>query len=244
MTSISVALIVPARNEAGSIGAVLAEVPPEAVGQVFVVSGDSTDGTAEIAEACGATALTQDRPGYGAACAAGVRAALAVQAEYLVFLDGDHADPPADVPRVLAPLLSDQADLVLGVRSFARHPGALPVHARLGNRCVLALLSCLLGRGIRDLPSFKAIRADRLVQLEMQEMTYGWTLEMIAKAVRGGLRIAEVEVDYRPRLAGRSKVSGTIRGTLGAGWTLARCAARYARWQPRSPQITQTEVAT
>jgi glycosyltransferase involved in cell wall biosynthesis len=235
MASGRVALIVPARNEAGSIGAVLAEIPPEAVSHVFVVSGDSTDGTVQVAEAHGATALAQDRPGYGAACAAGVRAALEVGAEYLVFLDGDHSDPPADLPRVLSPLLADRADLVLGVRNLVRHPAALPIHARLGNRLVLGALSCLLGRRISDLPSFKAIRAERLLQLEMREMSYGWTVEMIVKAVRCGMRVAEVEVDYRPRLAGRSKVSGTMRGTIGAGWKLASCAVRYARWQSSMP---------
>jgi glycosyltransferase involved in cell wall biosynthesis len=242
MVSNTVALIVPARNEAGSIGAVLAEIPPAAIDQVFVVAGDSTDGTAQIAEAHGAIVLAQDRPGYGAACAAGVRAAQARGVRYLVFLDGDYSDPPSELPRVLAPLCSDQADLVLGVRSLARHPGALPAHARLGNRLVLAVLSFLLGYRIRDLPSYKAIRADCLVRLEMQEMTYGWTTEMVVKAIRCGLRIAEVEVDYRPRLAGRSKVSGTVRGTIGAGWKLPACIVRYARWRSRNPSMGQVEI--
>jgi glycosyltransferase involved in cell wall biosynthesis len=243
MASSGVVLIVPARNEAGSIGAVLAEVPPDLVDQVLVVSGDSSDGTAEIAEVCGAKALAQDRPGYGAACAAGVRAALAEGAEYLVFLDGDYSDPPADLSRVLAPLVAGRVDLVLGVRSFARHPNALPAHARLGNRFVLTLLTLALGRRIRDLPSFKAVRADRIVELEMREMTYGWTVEMIVKAVRAGLRIGEVEVDYRPRLAGQSKVSGTVRGTLGAGWKLVSCAVRYARWRSAPLRSRPAEVA-
>ena len=233
-----VALVVPAWNEAGSIGAVLAEVPPAAVDWVFVVSGDSTDATAEIATARGARALGQPEPGYGAACRAGARAAAAVGARVVVFLDGDGSDPPAALPRVLAPILDGTAELVLGWRDLAAHPRALPLHARLGNRAVLVALGLLLGRRPRDLPSFKAIRIDRLEQLDMREMTYGWTTELIVKSVRAGLRIAEVPVEYRPRLAGRSKVSGTVRGSLGAGWKLCSCAVRYAGWSP----LTRSEV--
>lgn len=232
MSNAAVALIVPAWNEAGSIGAVLAEVPPEAVDWVFVVSGSSTDATAEIATAHGAAALSQDRPGYGAACWAGVRAAKVAGAEIVVFLDGDYSDPPSHLPEVLAPLLGGKADLVLGWRNMATSPQAFPLHARLGNELVLVVLGLLLGRRLRDLPSFKAIRLGSLERLGMREMTYGWTTELIVKAVRAGLRIAEVPVDYRPRLAGRSKVSGTVSGTLGAAWKLCTCAVRYAAWRP------------
>jgi glycosyltransferase involved in cell wall biosynthesis len=228
-----VALIIPAWNEAGSIAAVLHEVPPAAVRRVYVVSGDSTDETPAIATALGAIALPQDQPGYGAACAAGVRAAQAWGAEYLAFLDGDFADPPGRLPDLLAPLLADQADLVLGVRSFARHPGALPIHARAGNQLIAGLLSLLLGRRVRDLPSFKAIRATSLERLQMREMTYGWTTEMIVKAIRAGLRMQEVVVDYRPRLAGQSKVSGSVPGSLGAASKLLSSGVAYARWRPQ-----------
>jgi glycosyltransferase involved in cell wall biosynthesis len=202
------------------------------VGRVFVVSGDSTDGTAEIARAQGAIALPQDRPGYGAACFAGVRAAAEWGADVIAFLDGDYSDPPDRLPDMLRPLLNGQADLVLGNRDLSRHPEALPLHARLGNRLVLAVLSTFLGRRLQDLPSFKAIRLSSLQRLEISEMTYGWTVEMIVKSVRAGLRVAEVEVEYRPRLGGASKVSGTLRGTVGAGWKLCSCAIRYARWSP------------
>jgi glycosyltransferase involved in cell wall biosynthesis len=235
MASRGVALIIPAWNEAGAIGAVLSEVPPELVDWVLVVCGDSTDGTAEIAVAHGARALGQSRPGYGAACRAGAEAARALGARYLVFLDGDYADPPHYLGRVLAPLLAGSADLVLGWRDLSAHPAALPPHARLGNRVVLAALGVLLGRPLRDLPSFKAIRLEALDCLQMGELSYGWTVEMIVKSVRAGLRIAEVPVVYRPRLAGDSKVSGTLHGTLGAAWKLCSCAARYVRWSPREP---------
>jgi glycosyltransferase involved in cell wall biosynthesis len=236
-----VALVVPAWNEAESIGAVLSEIPPGTVDWVYVVSGASTDGTAEIARAHGATVLGQDRPGYGAACWSGARAALAAGAAIIAFLDGDYSDPPAALPWVLAPLLDGSADLALGWRDMASHPRALPWHARLGNWLVLAALWPLLGRRLRDLPSFKAIRADRLASLELRERTYGWTTELVVKSIRAGLRIAEVRVEYRPRLGGASKVSGTFRGTLGAAWKLWTCALRYAFWRP-APGVARPGV--
>jgi len=242
MASSDVALVIPAWNEAGAIGAVLSEIPAGVADWVLVVSGDSTDGTAEIARARGARALGQARPGYGAACWAGVEAAQALGARYVAFLDGDYSDPPGDLPRVLAPLLAGRADLVLGWRDLSASPAALPLHARLGNCVVLALLRLLLGRSPRDLPSFKAIRLDSLARLEMQEMTYGWTTELIVKALRARLRVAEVAVRYRPRRAGSSKVSGTLRGSAGAAWKLCSCALRYAAWSPRPP-ARSTEAA-
>ena len=232
-----IALVIPAWNEAESIGAVLAEVPPDVVDRVFVVTGDSTDGTDEIATGLGAAALPQAQPGYGAACWAGVRAAMEAGAEIVVFLDGDYADPPAELPRVLAPLLTGQADVVLGPRDLAQHPEAQRIHARFGNWLVLTMLSLLLRRRLCDLPSFKAIHMDCLRQLAMSEMTYGWTTELVVKAVRTGLRIVEVPVVYRPRLAGQSKVSGTVRGTVGAAWKLCTCALRYARWRPAAVPV-------
>ena len=210
----------------------LSEVPPDVVDCVFVVIGDSTDGTDKIATRLGAAALPQARPGYGAACWSGVLAAEKAGTEIVVFLDGDYADPPAELPRVLAPLLTGQADVVLGPRDLAHHPEAQRLHARFGNWLVLSVLGLLLRRRLRDLPSFKAIRMDCLRQLAMSEMTYGWTTELVVKAVRAGLRIVEVPVAYRPRLAGQSKVSGTVRGTVGAAWKLCTCALRYARWRP------------
>ena len=241
MTSLTVAVVIPAWNEAEAIGGVLSEVPPEAVRWVFVVTGASTDTTAEIAAAHGARPLAQDRPGYGAACWAGARAAVEEGAAVVAFLDGDYSDPPADLPRLLAPILDGSADLTLGCREMDSHPHALPLHARLGNRLVLLALRLLVGRTVTDLPSFKAIRLSRLTQLRMQEMTYGWTVELIVKSLRAGLRVAEVPVAYRPRRGGRSKVSGTVRGTAGAAWKLTTCAVRYARWSPPPlPAISPT----
>lgn len=241
-----VALVVPAWNEEGSIGAVLSEVPPDLVDWVFVVVGDSTDGTAAVARDHGAQVLGQHRPGYGAACYAGAQAAARAGAGIVAFIDGDYSDPPAALPLVLAPLLAGQADLVLGwrqarpqARSAAAaaqgvrgEPHPLPLHARAGNWLVVTVLGAVLGGRLRDLPSFKAIRIPALESLQLREMTYGWTTELVVKSVRAGLRIVEVPIAYRPRLAGASKVSGTLRGSVGAAWKLCSCAARYARWTP------------
>src|SRR6266851_9742695 len=237
-----VILVIPAWDEAESIGAVLSEVPPELVGEVVVVVGSSADPTAAVAAAHGAPIIIQSRPGYGAACWQGAREAAALGAEIVVFLDGDYADPPMELAQVMGPVLADEADLVLGCRNVSAHPGALPLHARFGNRLVLIALRVLLGgSGLCDLPSFKAIRVEVLEALEMREMTLGWTVEMVVleKTARDDLRIAQVPINYRTGLAGRSKVSGTVRGSLRAAWTLVTCAARYAHWTPPSVRTAE-----
>jgi glycosyltransferase involved in cell wall biosynthesis len=226
------ALVIPAWDEAESIGAVLDEVPPGCVSHVIVVVGSADDPTAAVALARDATTLVQTRPGYGAACWTGAQAAQALGADIVAFLDGDYADPPAALPRVLEPILAGRADLVLGARDLRQHPDALPAHARLGNKLVLWLLRHVVGSDYSDLPSFKAIRTDALLALDMREMTYGWTVEMLVKAARAELRIEEVSVAYRPRLGGRSKVAGSLRGTLGAASKLLGCALAYAAWRP------------
>jgi glycosyltransferase involved in cell wall biosynthesis len=228
----NVVLVIPAWNEAESIGAVLDEVPPECVDQVLVVVGGPNDPTGAAARSHGARVLVQRRPGYGAACWTGVEVALAEGAEIVAFLDGDYADPPSELPRILAPLHNGRADLVLGCRTLDRFPDALPPHARVGNRVVLWLLRLLAGARFSDLPSFKAVRADALHQMQMREMTYGWTVEMLVKSARAGLRIEEAAVEYRPRLGGRSKVAGDLGGSIRAAARLLGCAVAYAGWRP------------
>jgi glycosyltransferase involved in cell wall biosynthesis len=227
-----VTLVIPAWNEAESIGAVLDEVPREAIDQILVVVSGPTDSTAEVARAHGARVLVQHQPGYGAACWAGAETAIAEGARVVAFLDGDYADPPAALPNLLAPLQANHADLVLGCRDLRRFPNALPLHARLGNRLVLSLLRVLLGVKFGDLPSFKAIRADALRHMTMREMTYGWTVEMLVKAARTDLRIVEVAIEYRPRLGGQSKVTGNLRASLRAAAALLGCALVYVSWRP------------
>ncbi|HET6320067.1 MAG TPA: glycosyltransferase family 2 protein [Chloroflexota bacterium] len=229
------ALVIPAWNEPEAIGAVLDEVPAGSVDDVFVVVGSVDDSTASVAVAHGATALVQARPGYGAACWTGAQAALANHAHVLAFLDGDYSDPPNALPRILEPLHTQQADLVLGVRDLRQYPNALPVHARAGNGIVRWLMHRAISHRYADLPSFKAIRADALRALDMHEMTYGWTVEMLVKAARAELRVTEVAVGYRPRLGGRSKVAGSLHGSFSAGAKLLACTLAYSTWRPDRP---------
>ncbi len=227
-----VMLVIPAWNEPEAIGAVLDEVPRAAVDQILVVVVIPIDPTADVARSHDARVLVQREPGYGAACRAGAETALAEGARVVAFMDGDYADPPAHLPSILAPLAAGRADLVLGCRDLRRFPNALPPHAQLGNRLVLGLVRLLLGTRFGDLASFKAIRADALRALKMREMTYGWTVEMLVKAARAGLRIEEVSIEYRPRLGGQSKVAGSVRGSLRAAATLLGCAVVYVSWRP------------
>jgi glycosyltransferase involved in cell wall biosynthesis len=214
-----VALIIPAWNEVEAIPRLLAEVPPGIVDEVIVVDGGSTDGTQEAARAADAIVLPQQGRGYGAACLTGARAACA---DLLVFLDGDYSDPPAQIERLLGPLRGGRADLVLGSRERGgMQPGALPHHARLGNKFAVLLLRTFYDVRVTDLPSYKAIRRADLLDLGIRDLHYGWTAELIARAARRGLRIREVPIDYRVRL-GTSKVSGTWRGSVKAGYAIIR----------------------
>jgi glycosyltransferase involved in cell wall biosynthesis len=238
-TRARVALVIPAWNEPDAIGAVLDEVPRHALDDVIVVVGSGSDPTAAVARDRGARVLVQLQPGYGAACWTGAEVALEDAADVIAFLDGDYSDPPAELPRVLQPILDSRADLVLGCRNLHAFPDALPPHARLGNALILTVVRGLLGIKLRDLPSFKAIRADALHQLQMREMTYGWTVEMLVKAARIGLRLEELDVVYRPRLGGRSKVAGSLTGSVRAATKLVACAVGYAtnpRWSAASGQ--------
>jgi glycosyltransferase involved in cell wall biosynthesis len=212
-----VTVILPALNEAAALPTALASFPPEV--DLLVVDNGSTDRTAEVAAAHGARVVHELRRGFGAACWAGVQASP--DAEVIAFADADGSFDGADLPAVAGPVLSGKADLVVGSRMARRARGAMPALAVLENR-LLGLACRLLFRvPLSDLGPYRAIRRDRLLGLGMTDRGSGWSLEMIGRAGRAGLRVAEVPVRYRPRAGGRSKVSGSVRGTVRAVTAMA-----------------------
>ena len=220
-----VSVVIPTHNEAQSIGRVLADLPSDIVTEVLVVDSNSTDGTPEIASKMGARVLHEPRRGYGRACLTGL--AEASSPDIVVFLDGDYSDRPAELPLLLAPILDGPADIALGSRLGKQSmPGALPRHAAFGNHLAAFLIRLLYGLRLSDLGPFRAGRADVLRQLELQENTYGWAVEMILKGTLAGFRVVEVPVSYYPRI-GKSKISGTLRGTVGAAWFILSLIVRY-----------------
>jgi glycosyltransferase involved in cell wall biosynthesis len=213
---VRVSVIIPTHNEAQAIGRVLADLPADLVSEVLVVDSNSTDGTPEVAASMGARVLREPRRGYGRACLTGL--AAAASPDIVVFLDGDYSDRPDELPLLLAPIIEGRADITLGSRLGKQNVvGALPWHQTLGNRLTAALIRVLYRVRITDLGPFRAARAGVLRQLDLQEDTYGWAVEMILKGARGKFRIVEVPVSYYPRI-GKSKISGTLRGTVGAAW--------------------------
>lgn len=212
--SCHISVIIPALNEEKSIGKVLSDLP-EWVDTVIVVDNGSTDATATIAVQQGARVVTESQRGYGAACLAGI-AALG-QTDIVVFLDADYSDDPTEMYLLVDPIVRDEVDLMLGSRVLGRaEAGALTPQQRFGNWLSCALIRAIWGVAYTDLGPFRAIRYSVLQDLRMGDRDYGWTVEMQIKAARAALRVREVPVSYRRRL-GVSKISGTVRGVLGAG---------------------------
>lgn len=225
LSAARVALIIPALDEEQALATVLDEVPRARFARVLVVDNGSSDGTAALARAKGATVATEPRRGYGRACLAGL-ATLEAEIDVVVFMDADGSDVPPEAARLLEPILRDQADLVVGSRALGRaQPGSMRWPQRWGNRLAVALIRLLYGFRYTDLGPFRAIRRPSLAALGMRDPDFGWTAEMQVKALKRGLRIREVPVSYRRR-RGRSKISGTLTGAVRAGvkilWTIAR----------------------
>ena len=224
----TIAVVIPALDEEQAIGKVLRDIP-EGASQVVVVDNGSRDRTAEVARGLGAEVVAEPRRGYGQACLTGI--AQLDRPDIVVFLDGDYSDYPEEMSALVAPLLTGEADMVIGSRTLGqREKGALLPQARFGNWLSTLLIRLLFGVSFTDLGPFRALRFDALQRLAMQDRDFGWTVEMQVKAARLGLRAVEVPVRYRRRI-GTSKITGTLSGTLRAGHKILWTIFRYARYR-------------
>jgi glycosyltransferase involved in cell wall biosynthesis len=221
-----VTVVIPTFNEAESIAAVVAELPRDLVDRVIVADGSSTDDTQECARAAGAEVVGVGR-GYGLACLAGAQAAAG--GDIIVFMDGDGADDPGAIAALVEPIRSGNYDFVIASRARGeREPGSMASHQLLAGQVAGWLVRLLYGVRYTDMCAFRAIRRDTLLKLGMREMTYGWNLEMQMRVARAGLRVLEVPVGYRRRLGGKSKVAGSLRGSIRAGLRIISTFARVA----------------
>jgi glycosyltransferase involved in cell wall biosynthesis len=225
-----IAAIIPVLDEEGAIGTVVTAIPRDWVDDVIVVDGGSRDRTVDAAGAAGARVIVESDRGYGRACARGVvAAAVEAGAEILVFLDGDGSDRPEEIARLVQPILDNKFDFVIGSRTRGvRQEGSMGAHQVLAGYLIGAAIGLIYGTRYTDMCAFRAIRTDALVRLGMSEMTYGWNLEMQMRAARARLRILELPVPHGRRLAGHSKVAGTLRGTVKAGFRIIATFVRVA----------------
>ncbi len=228
----SVVVIIPALNEDAVIGDVVREIHEQPdVARVIVADNGSTDETALRASSAGALVVSEKRRGYGYACAAGTAAALKLDADILVFMDGDGSSISGELPRLLAPLREGRAELVLGSRRLGHiAAGAMPGHQQWGNWLSSWLMRLLYRVKVTDLGPYRAVRADLLKTLAMREMTYGWPTEMMVKAAKQKARIVEIPVTWQTRQGGHSKVGGTLRGSLLAAYHILVVTLRYLFW--------------
>lgn len=222
-------VIIPAHNEADSIPHVIQEIPQH-VDEVIVVSNNSTDDTERNAKEAGATVLTENRKGYGYACLKGMAyvAKKSQKPDIIVFLDGDYSDFPKEMDKILQPILEENKDFVVGARVKRwREKGSMTFPQIFGNWLATTLMKLFFSSKFTDLGPFRAIKYEKLLQLEMQDKTYGWTVEMQLKALRQNLSYAEVPVHYKNRI-GFSKVSGTVKGAIFAGVKILGWIFKYS----------------
>ncbi len=220
-------VVIPALDEEQALPLVLQAIPRPPVRRVVVADNGSRDRTAEVALAAGAEVVHEPERGYGAACLRALAHLSAEPPDVVVFLDGDYSDHPEELPALLAPIVRGDAELVIGSRTRGRADGGLTPQQRVGNAVACVALRLLYGVHYSDLGPFRAITWDALQRLELVDRNYGWTVEMQIKAARRGVTSAEVPVSYRTRV-GHSKVSGTVRGTLGASAKILWLLAKYA----------------
>jgi glycosyltransferase involved in cell wall biosynthesis len=228
---VRIGIVIPALDEQDSLPGVLRAIPRPPVSVVVVVDNGSRDRTAELARAGGAVLLLEPRRGYGSACQKGLAWLFGREpgapeppwggGDIVVFLDADGSDRPEELARLVDPILRGEVEVVLGSRVLGGAPReALSPQQRFGNALACALMRLLFRARYTDLGPFRAIRADALEHLALSDLDYGWTVELQLKAAVAGLRVLEVPVAYRARSAGRSKISGTLLGSLGAGWKI------------------------
>ncbi len=221
----NIKVIIPALNEAEAIAMVIADLPKNMVNEVVVVDNGSTDNTSEVAKKAGATVLHEANKGYGNACLKGIAYLRSIAdkeiIDIVVFLDADYSDYPNELPLVVAPIINNNCDMVIGSRINANlEQGAMTIPQRFGNWLSAVLLKYLYGANFTDLGPFRAIKWEALLALNMEDENFGWTVEMQAKAAKQGLKCEEVSVSYRKRGGGKSKVSGTVKGTFLAGYKI------------------------
>ena len=227
--NLGVSLVIPALNEAASLPRVLEDVPADLIKEVIVVDNGSTDDTASLARRWGARVIFEPRRGYGSACLAG--AAAARDPEIILFMDGDYSDDPREIPLLLE-AVEEGADLVIGSRILGRRQkGALLPQARLGNALAALLILLLFRKRVTDLGPFRAITAEAFRGLHISDTGYGFPVQTQVRALARGLRVVEVPVSYRRRI-GRSKISGTLKGTILAGWAIISNILREYRLRP------------
>ena len=222
-------VIIPAFNEADSIAKVIEEIP-SIVSEIIVVSNNSTDKTEEIAAKAGATVLSETRMGYGYACLKGLDyvAKQSKTPNIIVFIDGDYSDYPEELTKLVQPIIDDDVDFVIGARTKElREAGSMTPQQIFGNWLATFLMKIIFNARFTDLGPFRAIKYDKLVQLQMEDKTYGWTVEMQLKALKHKLRYTEVPVRYKKRI-GVSKVSGTVKGTIFAGIKILGWIFKYS----------------
>lgn len=227
--SVVVKVIIPAFNEEHGVGRVIAEIPKHLVSEIIIVDNASTDTTAQVAVAAGATVLYEPIRGYGRACLKGIDYLKSgqVKPDIVVFLDADHSDYPEEMEQLIKPIMTQQADLVIGSRALGnKEKGSMTPQQIFGNWLATRLLKLFYGVAFTDLGPFRAITYSRLIELDMKDKTYGWTVEMQLKAAKRGFRCMEVPVRYRRRI-GFSKVSGTLKGTVMAGYKILLTIFRY-----------------
>jgi len=224
------AAVIPALNEADNIAGVVADLIASGTELVVVADNGSTDGTGAAATSAGAVVIVEHRRGYGFACAAGAAEAARHDTDVVVFIDGDGSCDATEVHQLLAPIAEGRADLVLGSRTLGTiAKGSMPPHQRFGNWLSAATMRRLYRTNLTDLGPFRAIKTATLADLELQEMTFGWPTDMTTKAVKAGASVVEVPVSWRARNAGRSKVSGTVKGSALAAWHILRVTIRNRR---------------